>query len=271
MAIQKAVSRILSANGKPPTANGRTQPPNDYPTSDGKPMAETETHRKSMVALIEALEDWFAADSSVCVSGNMLVFYEKDNKRKHVSPDVFVVPGVGNKRRNNYLMWEEGRGLDLVIELTSKSTRKEDTTTKRKLYRSTLGVQEYFLFDPLEEYLTPSFQGFRRVGNRFQQIRPVAGRFPSQVLGLHLERDGEHLRFYNPITGQRVPTRIEAAGARVAAAEARAEAERIQKDAERDRAAAAVARAEAIEVEMQRMREENERLRQALGGRSEDV
>jgi len=146
-------------------------------------------------------------------------------------------------------------------------------------------VQEYFLFDPLEEYLTPSFQGFRRVSNRFQQIRPVAGRLPSQVLGLHLERDGEHLRFYNPLTGQRVPTRTEAAEARVAAAEARAEAERIQKDAERDRAetervraeaerdraAAAVARAEAIEVEMQRMREENERLRRALGGRSEDV
>ena len=65
MAIQKAVSRILSANGKPPTANGRTQPPNDYPTSDGKPMAETDIHRDLMNALIAILKDWYSTNESV--------------------------------------------------------------------------------------------------------------------------------------------------------------------------------------------------------------
>jgi len=273
MAIQKAGSRILSANGKPPTANGRIQPPNDYPTSDGKPMAETEIHRGLMFALIDTLEKWFEADSSVCVSGNMLVFYEAGDKRKHVSPDVFVVPGVGNHQRDNYLMWEEGRGLDLVIELTSKTTRREDTTTKRSLYRSKLGVQEYFLFDPLEDYLTPSFQGFRRVGNRFVQIRAVDGRLPSQVLGLHLGRDGKRLRIYNPTTGQWLLTRAEAAEAEAAAerrrteaAEARAEAERIQKEAERQRA-----EEERIQKEAERARAEDERIqKEAERARAED-
>jgi len=103
MAIQKAVSRILSANGKP-SANGRTQPPNDYPTSDGKPMAETDIHRDLMNALIAILKDWYSTNESVYVSGNLLVFYEEGDKRKHVSPDVFVVPGVRNHRRENYLM-----------------------------------------------------------------------------------------------------------------------------------------------------------------------
>jgi hypothetical protein len=40
-------------------------------------------------------------------------------------------------------------------------------------------------------------------------IEPVAGRLPSQVLGLHLERDGKQLRLYNPVTGSRLLTRSE--------------------------------------------------------------
>ena len=41
----------------------------EYPTSDGKPMAETEFHRKLMTALIETLEAWFARKPKVHVSG----------------------------------------------------------------------------------------------------------------------------------------------------------------------------------------------------------
>ena len=37
----------------------------------------------------------------------------------------------------------------------------------------------------------------------------VAGRITSQILGLHLERDGTSLRLYNPATGTRLPTREE--------------------------------------------------------------
>ncbi len=36
----------------------------------------------------------------VCVSGNMLMFYEEGNRRKHVSPDVFVVRGIPKKQRD---------------------------------------------------------------------------------------------------------------------------------------------------------------------------
>src|SRR6187401_2216682 len=111
-------------------ARTTTQTKNDYPTSDGKPMAETDLHRDLMAALIESLRWWFRDQPKVYVSGNLLVFYEKGNKRVHVSPDVFVVPGVGNHLRENYLRWEEGRGLDIVIELTSKTTMQEDIEEK---------------------------------------------------------------------------------------------------------------------------------------------
>jgi Uma2 family endonuclease len=202
-------------------------PFNEYPTSDGKPMAETDHHRDLMLALIETLRWWFRDDPAVYVSGNLLVYYEQDNKRVHVSPDVFVVPGVGNRTRDNYLLWEEGRGLDLVIELTSKTTMTEDIEEKYNLYVSKLGVKEYFLFDPEEEYLKPAFQGYRKVKTRFQPIRPVAGRLPSKVLGLHLERDGTQLRLWDPATGARLPTPTERAD------RAEAEAERLRREVER--------------------------------------
>ena len=66
----------------------------DYPTSDGKPMGETDLHRQDMIDVIEVLEDYFAADPRVYVSGNLLLFYERGNRRKHISPDAFVVRGV---------------------------------------------------------------------------------------------------------------------------------------------------------------------------------
>jgi Uma2 family endonuclease len=134
------------------------------------------------------------------------MYYEEGNRRKHVSPDVFVVRGVEKKDRLNYLIWEEGKGPDFVIELTSKTTRREDQETKWKLYRDRLHVLEYFQFDPTEDYLEPPLQGFRLMNGEYLRIDEVAGRLPSQVLGLHLEKDGEQVRFYDPLRCLRVLT-----------------------------------------------------------------
>lgn len=203
----------------------------DYPTSDGKPMAETERHRDEMMELIWTLQRHLADDPMVCVSGNLLLFYEEGNRRKHVSPDVFVARGVPRRERLNYLVWREGKGPDFVIELTSKSTRAEDRKTKLALYRDVLRVSEYILFDPLAEYLKPPLQGYRLVNGEYLPIDPVDGRVPSAVLGLHLERDGHSLRLLDPATGRRLPTpreRADAAEAELARLRAELEALRRQ-------------------------------------------
>ena len=179
---------------------------NGYPTSDGKPMAETDWHRELMFDLIHALARYYADQPRVYVAGNLLLFYEKGNRRKHVSPDVFVVRGVPKHQRPNYLLWEEGRAPQFVIELTSSSTRNEDTRTKRQLYQDTLKVREYFLFDPDGDYLDPPLQGYRLHQGTYRRIRPMQGRLPSQVTGLHLERDGRALRLWSLQTGAWLPT-----------------------------------------------------------------
>ena len=159
-------------------------------------MAETDLHRLLIVDLIDSLDAFYNADPMVYVSGNLLLFYVPGDRRRHVSPDVFVVKGVPKQRRRNFLVWEEGKGPDAVFEITSASTREEDEDDKFWLYQDTLRVPEYFLFDPLGEYLNPPLKGYRLRDGKYIPIRPVRGRLPSRVLGLHLERSGSELRLF---------------------------------------------------------------------------
>jgi Uma2 family endonuclease len=174
----------------------------DYPTSDGRPMAETDLHRILMNYLIQVLDYYYRDQPKVYISGNLLVCYEPGNRRRHVSPDVFVVKEVEKKLRRNYLIWQEGKPPDVVIELTSQSTREEDVEDKFDLYQNTLRVPEYFLFDPMSEYLFPRLQGFQLRDGKYAPIEMVKGRLPSAILGLHLEAKGDELRLFDPATGQ---------------------------------------------------------------------
>lgn len=179
----------------------------EYPTTDGKPMAETDHHRILMMALIQTLDHRYFEQPKMYVSGNLLMYYVPGNKRKHVSPDVFVVKGVPKKKRLYYLTWEEGKTPNAIIEITSSPTRREDIDTKFVLYRDVLKVKEYFLFDPFGDYLKPQrLRGYRLRKEEYVPIPLVDGRMPSQMLGLHLEPDGETLRLYDPQTKTRLVT-----------------------------------------------------------------
>ncbi|HEX7379910.1 MAG TPA: hypothetical protein VF278_22495, partial [Pirellulales bacterium] len=217
----------------------------DYPTGDGKPLAETPIHRDNLLDGVKTLEWFFADNPMVYVSGNMLVYYEEGNRRKHVSPDVFVALGVPkDKRRDAYFVWDEPRGPSVVIELTSKSTRREDLSTKMAIYRDKMPVPEYFLFDPREEYLEPSLQGYRLRGGVYVPIESINGRLPSQELGLELDRNGEWLRFYEPTSGGWLLTPEERALAEEEARE-RSEEARERAEAQREQERTARQRAEA--------------------------
>lgn len=247
------------------------RPRNDYPTSDGKPMAETDFHRILMNELIVTLQRWYGDDPDVYVSDNLLLFYEQHNKRRHISPDVLVALGVEKGIRENYLLWEEGVGPAFVIELTSKTTTEEDTETKMNLYRDVLQVSEYFLFDPKEDYLSPSFQAFRLVQGEYVPIEPQDGRLTSEQLGLQFERDGWRLRIVDPTTGRRLPTtevllhdsdeQIQRATLLREESEAQARAE------SRRRQLAEQARRDAEEL-VQRLLRENEELRRRIASES---
>lgn len=221
----------------------------EYPDSDGEPMAETDVHRDEMTdALLHPLRERYRNELMTYVSGNLFVYYDEGNPQLKVAPDVFVVFGAENYQRRTYKLWEEGKAPDVVFELTSNSTKNQDPGDKRLLYER-LGVREYFLFDPLRDYLDPPLQGFRLTGSYYLPLTPQKlpndnWELESAVLGLLLRTDGETLRLYDPVQGRYLLNRAEEAEARRIAEEGRriAEAQLAEAQAEIARLRAAAAK-----------------------------
>ncbi len=282
------------------TAPASRAPSNaDYPSSAGRPRAETEFHRTLVEELRRSLDAHFI-DPFVYVAAELLVFYVPGDRRRHVTPDLFVARGVAKHDRPNYLVWEEGKAPDFVLEVTTLASRTEDTEEKFRLYRDVLLVPEYFLFDPQGDALDPPLQGYRLHNAGYLKIEPEAGVLPSNVLGLHLLADGHRLRLYDPTTQRWLPSPEElaaaqaaerqrrelealwsqaarhqaevgralgrATAAQVAAAQAQSDALRLLADADRAAAEAAAKQSEAAlaQEEAQRGQSEVERLREQI-------
>lgn len=173
-----------------------------YPESDGQPMAESDLHRKEMTYLIDALTDHFRPAVDVYVAGNLFFYYKKGDPRAVVAPDLFVVKGVAKRDRKVYKLWEEHRSPCFVVEVTSDTTRDEDLSDKRTVYEQ-LGVKEYFLFDPLGDYLDPRLQGHRLMNGRYRPAPLEAdGSLVSRTTGVTLQIEGEHLRLTETSSGK---------------------------------------------------------------------
>ncbi len=187
-----------------------------------------------MTYLLEAFRERFREKPDVYVAGNLFLYYEQGNPRAVVAPDLFVVPCAAKEPpRRTYLLWkEEGRVPCLVIEVTSDNTRDEDLGRKRKTYAD-LGVEEYFLFDPFEEYLDPPLQGLRLESGRYREVAPEPdGSLISRTTGVTLRREGQRIRVVDTATGEPYLRYEEAVAARRAAEE---ELARLRRELEQRR------------------------------------
>ena len=230
----------------------------EYPESDGRPF-DSDLHRDEMIDLVKALARRYRDVPDVYVSGNLFFYYVQGDPRAVVAPDVFLVRGVPKRKRRIYKLWEEGRVPSLVIELTSDSTQDEDIDKKKLIYQR-LGVEEYFLHDPYQDYLNPPLQGFRLVKGRYQPLRPGPdGSLLSLSTGLRLRTEGEHLRLVDAATNEPLlwSEELDTALEREAVARERAE----------DRANRAEERANREATARQSLEEELNRLRRELEGK----
>ncbi len=230
-----------------------------YPETDGQPVAETDVHIDVLLYLRVALQDHFRDEPRVYAAGNMLMYYEEGNPKASVAPDVFVVKGVEKKRRRVYKIWEEGKAPDVVFEITSKSTHLEDMGLKRELYR-TLGVQEYILFDPLNEYLKPQLRLYRLADSEYMSVLAPRGIAHSEVLDLELRVEDTWLCLYDPYTGEKILTMLEAYEAQRQSEKRVIREAQARQQAEKRAAREAQARQQA-EAEIARLQAELARLR----------
>ena len=207
------------------------------PCSDGRPMAESDEHCRAILSVRLPLEVRFRESADTYVSGDLLLYYDRNDRRKCVAPDVLVARGVAKRMRRSYVLWEEGKVPDCVVEVSTPDSRKQDRGWKRELYRR-LGVREYFLFDPVYEDRRDDgrLQGYRLWEEQSVAMGPggsagSAGELKSEVLGVSLRPEGKRLRLRDLRNGEALLDHDEMEDARRAAEQAKRTAER-QRDEE---------------------------------------
>ncbi|MFZ9738937.1 MAG: Uma2 family endonuclease [Prochlorotrichaceae cyanobacterium] len=221
-----------------------------YPSEDGEPLAETFVHVDAIVMLLvllrQYLQDHFQ-EYKPLILANQFVYYAENFPRLRFAPDIAVVFGVEPGPRDNYKIWEEKQVPAIIFEITSPSTQKEDKETKKNLYES-IGVLEYWLFDPKAEWIPEQLLGYRLEEGTYQ---PIPDRY-SQVLGLNLQPEGALLGLYRNDTGERLPLPSEVAEA-LKIAETNLEQERQRAEQERQRAEQERQRAERLAEQLRQL------------------
>ena len=205
----------------------------DLPCGDGLPMPDGAVQWLVLSHTYHAFEHHFRHRSDVFVGCDGLLYAEPAPDARgrvrplSLAPDVMVAYGVQQRRRQSYLIWQEGDPPAFVLEVASPSTWRRDRDVKPGLYAS-MGVREYFLYDPVGGRLVPRLQGNVLEGGGYRALRAGwmdngASGVWSEVLGLwaYLKGEDEELRWYDPAAGEELETPVEVHAAREEA-EARA-------------------------------------------------
>ena len=177
-----------------------------YPSCDDQPMAENTAQWASILHTGNALRCWYMHDPNVMVVGNVFIYPERGNPQNNIVPDILVALGVPNlPPRTSYKVWVEGKPPDFVLEIAAPKAWQADRGWKKAAYAK-MGVPEYWLFDPLGEFFDPRLEGYRLERGSYVPLAPLD--HPelilwSNVLGLLLRPDDDHVRFDDPTTGER--------------------------------------------------------------------
>ena len=252
----------------------RSPEPDDIEYPEGRWTAPSVWHGHAVAQAATALVYHFRERSDVLVAMELRVYYERGNNKVWLWPDVQVVFGVSREDRPSYLIWEEGKAPDFVLEVASPSTADRDAEHKAREYAQ-IGVREYWRLDPQGTLMGVPLEGYEATGEKYDQVQPVASRacgrwFRSGVLGLDLwsrrQADGPTvLAFRDPRTGEEFDGTLEGSDRRRWTAELDSRVARQEAIAAEQEARALKQEARAAEQEAsaakERVRELEEQLR----------
>ena len=139
-------------------------------------------------------------------------------------PDLLIAFGVDPQAyydSNGYIINEQGKPPDFVLEIASRSTADEDTGPKRLDYEA-LGITEYWRFDETGAYHKTRLAGDRLVDGRYEpiaieELADGALQGYSAALNLYLRWEHGRLAWHDPATGRHIATFNSERQARLAA------------------------------------------------------
>ena len=160
------------------------------------------------------LSPFFADRDDVLISSEGYLRHEATNDAERLAPDCVVAFEVNPRfivARNGYVISEVGKPPDFVLEVASRSTGRNDYTTKRVGYAG-YGVSEYWRFDHTGgRYHDAALAADVLVDGEYVPVEIVHESDGliwghSYVLGLDLCWHEGELRFRDPSTGEFLPT-----------------------------------------------------------------
>ncbi|MCY4519972.1 MAG: Uma2 family endonuclease [Caldilineaceae bacterium] len=150
----------------------------------------------------------FDAPETTVINGKMYIAPNPLSEIKELrAPDLLIAFNADPDtcaRRNAYVISEQGKPPDFVMEVASPSTGRIDVRDKPADYAA-LGIPEYWRFDETGESYGARLAGDRLVGDRYKPI--AIAKLPnsklegySKVLGLKLRWEKGQLKCFDPTT-----------------------------------------------------------------------
>ncbi len=207
-------------------------------------------HQGLSAALVFHLGD---PETTLVAADRWVVPDAEFDKSRGRYPDLLVAFGVDPAlyhENNGYIVSEQGKAPDWVLEVASESTAEADVGVKREFYEM-LGIGEYWRFD---QTLDGRWHGARLAGDRLvdgeyvpveiEELSDGSLRGYSPGLNLHLRWEQGELAFHDPATDAPI--------ASFESERERADRERAARLQERDRADRAEARVRELEERLGR-------------------
>ena len=210
---------------------------------DREPDDMTSYRQLTATSIIEPLRHYLGNLDTTLITGDQyLIEVATRNLEGSRYPDLMIAFDAdleSHRSNNGYIIAEQGKPPDFVLEIASRSTGPEDVGDKRRDY-ARMGVREYWRFD---ETPTGRWHGARLAGDRLENgqyhpipIEPLPGGILqgySPILNVYLRWENGQLRWHDPATGRHIATfREEREGRLMAQDDAIREQERA--DRERD-------------------------------------
>ena len=152
-------------------------------------------------------------DTTLVEYDRWVIASPQDNRSRARRPDLLIAFNVSPEdyqASNGYIISEQGKPPDFVLEVASASTADIDTGDKRGDYAA-LGIPEYWRFDETGEHHDVKLAGDRLVEGRYEPV-PIEeltdGSLQgySVALNLNLRWENDQLAWYDPATGRPILT-----------------------------------------------------------------
>ncbi|MFO0588284.1 MAG: Uma2 family endonuclease [Polyangiaceae bacterium] len=165
-------------------------------TEMARAMSEGQPHRRAKSRAVDMLGLHFKKTGRVVyVAEELSVVYPG---AAPFAPDVLAVVGMPQPADDERLAWvvaDEGKGLDFVLEVLHRGDRRKDLVENVERYAA-LGIPEYFIYDRAKQSLI-AYRLSTSKSRRYERILPQGGHHSSAVLGLDFAIVDGSLRIFS--------------------------------------------------------------------------